>query len=246
MKGYAALHKPLNDPGVTELDGQTGKTSEMSAQTWSSGVRSAQYRATITQRILGAIVTVAIQALFLGGVLYGTHHSLVQIPPAPMMIDLITEAETQPDVPRPPPPKLVEIRPQNIPITETFEIMPEVMPQAPPAPNAITLAPPQPKRGDPSKAVETFQIKLLRHLVRHKRYPTSARTKKEQGVAYVRFTMDRSGHVLAAALERPSPHATLNQESLDLLRRADPLPAPPAEIEGSVIEMVVPVEFFLR
>jgi protein TonB len=33
--------------------------------------------------------------------------------------------------------------------------------------------------------------------------------------------------------------------ALDMLTRAQPLPRPPAEVEGDRIELVVPVEFFI-
>ena len=65
-------------------------------------------------------------------------------------------------------------------------------------------------------------------------------------MAYVRFTMDRQGRVLSAALERSSGHAALDREALALLERAQPLPAPPAETPGERITLTVPVEFFTR
>jgi len=91
-----------------------------------------------------------------------------------------------------------------------------------------------------------FQVKLLRHLNRHKRYPSSARAKREQGVVHVRFTMDRRGKVLAASVEKACQFETLNQEGVALLARAQPLPMPPPEMEGESIEMIVPVEFSLK
>jgi periplasmic protein TonB len=52
--------------------------------------------------------------------------------------------------------------------------------------------------------------------------------------------------VLAAALERGSGHADLDEEVLALIRRADPLPPFPPDLAQDRLELVVPVQFSLR
>ena len=73
-----------------------------------------------------------------------------------------------------------------------------------------------------------------------------ATARRLQGVTHARFTMDRQGRVLAAAVERGSGYAALDREALALLQRAQPLPPPPAETPGERITLTVPVEFFTR
>ncbi len=97
-----------------------------------------------------------------------------------------------------------------------------------------------------SRSRSTWQALLVAHLERHKRYPRAARLHRQQGVAYVRFTIDRTGNVLSRRLERSSGHAALDEETVELLQRASPLPAPPPEIARDRMEMVVPVQFNLR
>lgn len=92
----------------------------------------------------------------------------------------------------------------------------------------------------------TWQGLLLAQLEAHKRYPPAARERGEQGVVYLRFAMDRQGKVLSSSLEKSSGFADLDQETLDLIQRSQPLPPPPATIAGSVIELVVPVQFELQ
>ena len=58
--------------------------------------------------------------------------------------------------------------------------------------------------------------------------------------------MSRDGRVLSARLERASGVASLDQEGLDLLARAQPLPPLPADQPGESLELVVPVQFSLR
>lgn len=86
---------------------------------------------------------------------------------------------------------------------------------------------------------------VLGRLEQFRRYPAAARRSRQEGVCYVRFTINREGHVLSASLERTSGHESLDREAVALVRRADPLPAPPPELEGETVTLTVPVEFFL-
>jgi protein TonB len=70
--------------------------------------------------------------------------------------------------------------------------------------------------------------------------------RRVQGVAYLRFAMDRSGKVLAAVLERSSGHGDLDDEVLALIKRAHPLPALPPEMAQDRLELALPVQFSLR
>jgi len=66
------------------------------------------------------------------------------------------------------------------------------------------------------------------------------------GVVYVRFTMSRDGRVLAARIERATGVVSLDQEGLDLLQRAQPLPPLPSDQPGESLELLVPVQFYLK
>ena len=98
----------------------------------------------------------------------------------------------------------------------------------------------------PSRAVPSWQGRLLSHLERHKRYPRSAQARRQEGVAQVRFTIDRNGNVLSVRLDRSSGVASLDEETVEMVQRASPLPAPPEEMAKDRIELVVPVQFFIR
>lgn len=95
-------------------------------------------------------------------------------------------------------------------------------------------------------AERTWESTLLAHLERNKRYPGPAQRRRQEDVIYVRFAMDRVGKVLEYAIERSQGYALLDQEVVALIQRSSPLPPPPAEVRGERLEMVVPVEFFLR
>ncbi|XKH37828.1 energy transducer TonB [Azospirillum doebereinerae] len=81
---------------------------------------------------------------------------------------------------------------------------------------------------------------------RHKRYPRSAQARRQEGVSQVRFTIDRQGNVLSVQLDKTSGHGVLDEETVEMVRRASPLPAPPDDMAQDRIELVVPVQFFLK
>jgi periplasmic protein TonB len=49
--------------------------------------------------------------------------------------------------------------------------------------------------------------------------------------------------VLSARLSRSSGDSVLDQEAVAMVFRASPVPAPPPEVNGSVIPLNVPVRF---
>lgn len=98
----------------------------------------------------------------------------------------------------------------------------------------------------PSNAVPTWQGMLVAHLERHKRYPRGPQLRRQQGVAHVAFTIDRQGNVVAHRLHKSSGYDALDEEALALLQRAQPLPPPPPELSGESLDLIVPVQFFLK
>jgi periplasmic protein TonB len=195
--------------------------------------------------LVGALVG-GVQFIFVMGLALGLTHKEKPIAAAPMVVDILPTEEKF--IPPPPPPMKPHLAtPQivmNIPVApQIYEPPPPIA--APPSERALTTSP-TPVTSDPDAAIQTFQVRLLRHLNRHKRYPPGARARRQQGVVYVRFVMDRRGNVLSALLEKACGFDTLNAEGLALLKRAQPLPIPPPEMEGNSIEMIVPVDFSLR
>jgi periplasmic protein TonB len=113
-----------------------------------------------------------------------------------------------------------------------------------------SAAPPPSRSLLPSEQLSTgqtsWQALLLGHLDRYKRYPQDAQRRRQQGVPWVRFIMNREGKVLSAQLERSSGFRTLDAEAVSLPGRAQPLPKPPEDVLGPTLEFIVPVEFFIR
>src|SRR5690606_19122506 len=75
-----------------------------------------------------------------------------------------------------------------------------------------------------------WQSKVVAWLNRHKRYPSGARSRREEGSVNVSFTIDAGGRVLAARVARSSGNAELDQAAVEMVRRSSPVPAPPPQI----------------
>jgi len=162
--------------------------------------------------------------------------------PEPIIFLQITEQKAEKPIETPPAPKL------KIP---TVDVPPIKLPDIPHQPNAITLPPkpvpaPTPPAAPDVKVIETYQVKLMRHLNAYKRYPSASRAQREEGVALLSFRIDRSGSVLAYRLVRSSGYPRLDEEVLALIQRASPVPQPPAELWQNPMELVVPVDFSIR
>jgi protein TonB len=172
-------------------------------------------------------------------------------PPAPPTV-APEVAVPVPPKPRPTPPKPPErIVHREPPAPRPDKKPPAVATTAPPrveAPPAPVVAAPAPGHtaASSSNAIPTWQGLLLSRLEQLKRYPSAAQFNRDQGVAYLRFAMDRQGRVLSASIDRSSGFALLDQETLALIHRAEPLPPPPPQVPGNPIVLTVPVRFFLK
>jgi protein TonB len=142
-------------------------------------------------------------------------------PRAERQFERSVERPRRPDPPRPRPPQREAAAPPRA---------------AAPAANA---AAPSQGQSAPVMSVASWRGTLVAHLNRFKRFPPGGST----GVATVAFTIDRSGRVVGASLVGSSGDAALDAEAVAMVRRASPVPAPPAGVGGGSISLTVPVRF---
>jgi protein TonB len=156
------------------------------------------------------------------------------------------QQETPPEAESPPPESAVQIE-QPKP--------PEIPPEKKKAAKLTTAPAPADKRAPVaapmsgafgSSALSNWKSMLVGQLERSKRYPSDARSRGEQGVTQLAFSVDRSGGVHGARIVRSSGYSALDQETLALVHRASPLPPPPPEMRGNSISVVVPIRYNIR
>ncbi len=76
----------------------------------------------------------------------------------------------------------------------------------------------------------------------HKYYPASAAGR--EGRAVVRMRIDRAGNVRYYAIEQSAGLVALDEAALDMIRRANPVPAVPVDYPaGSLVEFLIPITF---
>lgn len=165
-----------------------------------------------------------------------------EVPPGP---EQVQREKAQPEPVRP------EVTAPEILTPGTSQIVAEAAPPVvdPGPPQEKTSAPeskPVPPAQKASDARPTWEGMVLGALNKVKRHPREAAFRHQQGVPWIRFTMSRDGKVRSVRLERSSGAKTLDDEALSLPKRASPLPKPPEDVTGETIELVVPVEFFMR
>ena len=85
----------------------------------------------------------------------------------------------------------------------------------------------------------------MRQLNRHKFYPAALKKAKTEGKVVLQFTLNQAGEVTASRLQAGSSHAELDQAALQMLLRANPLPANPAYMNRNSLTLSIPVEYSL-
>jgi protein TonB len=155
------------------------------------------------------------------------------------------EKPPEPQPARPVEPTKIAISPVTVPIPVAVPRPADPGPREPETAAPKTLpAPPAPQVA--SNAADTWEGRVLSQLMKNRRYPSWAMSRREQGIPYVRILMNREGKVLSVRLERSSGFPELDREAVALPKRASPLPKPPDDKPGDPLELVVPVEFFVR
>lgn len=99
--------------------------------------------------------------------------------------------------------------------------------------------------GDSARRMRvTWQKELFAHLDKHKRYPADRQQKTAEIV--VSFELDRMGHVLSASIVKGSGDTAFDQAALAMVRRSDPVPAPPPLVADEGLSFTLPVIFRVK
>lgn len=89
---------------------------------------------------------------------------------------------------------------------------------------------------------ERYEQQISSWIQQHKVYPAGANGAEGRVVA--RMRIDRSGYVRYYAIEQSSGNNVLDAAAIDMIRRANPVPAVPANYPaGSLIEFLIPITF---
>lgn len=163
----------------------------------------------------------------------------VLLPPPPELKPVEKKPEPKPKLvekkekPKPKP-KIVERKPVEQRAKEA--VAPKPSEQRASAPTSAA----QGTTSQPTVSTASWRGSLIAHLNRYKRFPGGA----SPGTVQVAFAIDRSGNVLSSRVVGSSGDSALDAEAAAMIRRASPVPAPPAGVGGGgAISLSVPVRF---
>lgn len=190
----------------------------------------------------------------------GRDEPMAERPPMTIFVDMTPRAPIRRAAPKTPP--AAEAQPRPTPPSRPLPFTPrQPLTTAPPPPTVSPLPAPPPAQTAPAPAVEPvraapepaaaqspnpspeFLRRVLAALEQVRRYPPAAKARREEGVVVLVFSMNRSGRVTAAQVQKSSGSASLDRAALEAVRRAR-LPAVPAEYTDP-LQLVLPVEFSL-
>ena len=97
-----------------------------------------------------------------------------------------------------------------------------------------------------AEALARYRQRLTALLARQQEYPRVAAMRGWEGEVRLRLRVARKGQLIAVALDRSSGHAVLDEHAAAMLADLGNLPPLPDSVEGSEIQVVVPVNYRLN
>ena len=112
---------------------------------------------------------------------------------------------------------------------ETISKIPNIMPQEP-----VT------------QYLESYSSLLANAIAKYKQYPKIAQMRGWQGTVIVDLEIDNKGAVISVKIKKSSTYEVLDNEALEMIKKASPFPAPPESLRGKNFNVLVPISFKLE
>lgn len=162
----------------------------------------------------------------------------IELPPPPPPKP---KPKPKPKKPEPKPEPEPEPQPEQKPAEDLPPAQPSQQARAPESASALSAS------NQVAQGQVTWESLLLGHLNRHKRYPHDARQRGQEGTVKVRMVIDGRGQVLDHQVVAGSGSRSLDRATLQMIRRAQPLPPPPPELlKNGSLEVIAPFVYSLE
>jgi len=106
--------------------------------------------------------------------------------------------------------------------------------------------PPQPSPEVVKKITDSYTNQLTRAIAKQKKYPKIAQMRQWQGEVLLNIEIDPQGNLVKANILEESRYKILNNEAIDMVKRASPFPQPPEELRLKNFTVLVPISFKLE
>jgi periplasmic protein TonB len=120
------------------------------------------------------------------------------------------------------------------------------VPSAPPTPPLAAVVPPAAAQIDPAAAIARFRQQIVDLAARYKRYPRRARDNGWTGDVVVRIEVAPSGSVNAVSVKTSSGYDVLDDQALEMFRKAAAEVAVAAGLRGSAFAVEVRAIYSLQ
>ena len=119
------------------------------------------------------------------------------------------------------------------PIEEAIKPIPEVVPTQP-SPEVV------------KQVTDSYTNQLTRAIAKQKKYPKIAQMRQWQGEVLLNVEIDPQGNLVKTEILEASRYKILNNEAVDMVKRAAPFPNPPEELQKRNFTVLVPISFKLE
>ena len=92
----------------------------------------------------------------------------------------------------------------------------------------------------------TYGQSISKEIKRYQKYPPPAQRRGWEGTAEVLLQIAADGKVTGITLGKSSGHAILDEEAMNMVRRASPLPQAPPDLRGRALVVSIPIVFRLQ
>ena len=170
-----------------------------------------------------------------------------------------------PPVPSPP---VKPVKPAPVNPPEKVEVPTPVAPAITQESSPVTaiLSVPE-KKAEPTKAEPTFAptpppapptpidtqqernqygTLLAQEIARHKQYPMLAKKTRQQGSVILQVKITHLGRLITAQVQQSSGYELLDNQAMEMVKKATPFSPPPNELGDQDLTLLVPVSFRLN
>jgi len=159
-------------------------------------------------------------------------------------------AEVRPEpqaVPKEAPPPAQDAQPRIEPETPPVQLpSPPVVATVPPAPSQPVVQSKEPSPSADPSLLLTYGQSISKEIRRYQKYPPVAQRKGWEGTAEVLLQIAPDGKVTNITLGKSSGRSILDEEALNMVRKASPLPPAPQNLRGRELTVTVPIVFKLQ